>query len=173
MKQKEATFEQEKIAYEQKIEQLYNTIGQLTVDVNWLKKNLNKFLNQDGRKELVTRDDSALSISRQCRLLEMNRSSMYYQRQDATAREIELKHLMDRIHTDHPSWGTRRISVHLIKQGYFVGRKLVRRDMQEMRIYAILLLIDQIKYGLLILPISPWAEALCILLLSLIGLLVT
>ncbi len=38
MKQKEATFEQEKIAYEQKIEQLYNTIGQLTVDVNWLKK---------------------------------------------------------------------------------------------------------------------------------------
>ncbi len=74
---------------------------------------------------------------------------MYYQRQDATAREIELKHLIDRIHTDHPSWGTRRISAHLIKQGYFVGRKLVRRDMQEMRIYAILLLIDQIKYGLL------------------------
>lgn len=35
---KEASFDQEKIAYEQKIEQLYNTIGQLTVDVNWLKK---------------------------------------------------------------------------------------------------------------------------------------
>lgn len=35
---KEATFEQEKIAYEQKSEQLYHTIGQLTVDVNWLKK---------------------------------------------------------------------------------------------------------------------------------------
>lgn len=35
---KEVAFEEEKIAYENKIDQLYNTIGQLTVDVNWLKK---------------------------------------------------------------------------------------------------------------------------------------
>lgn len=35
---KEASFEQERIDYEKKINQLYNTIGQLTVDVNWLKK---------------------------------------------------------------------------------------------------------------------------------------
>ena len=35
---KEDSYEQEKVAYEDKIEQLYNTIGQLTVDVIWLKK---------------------------------------------------------------------------------------------------------------------------------------
>lgn len=35
---KEASYEQEKAAYEEKIERLYNTIGQLTVDVTWLKK---------------------------------------------------------------------------------------------------------------------------------------
>lgn len=47
---KEVAFEEEKIAYENKIVQLYNTIGQLTVDVNWIKKikwvTLKKSLNQ-------------------------------------------------------------------------------------------------------------------------------
>ena len=35
---KEVAFDQERADYEKKIDQLYNTIGQLTVDVNWLKK---------------------------------------------------------------------------------------------------------------------------------------
>lgn len=90
-----------------------------------------------GKKELVTKDDPKLSISRQCKLLELNRSSIYYQEQAPTVCEIKIKHLIVRIHMDHPAWGTRRISAHLIEQGYFVGRKLVRRYMQEMRIYAI------------------------------------
>ncbi|MEG1828015.1 transposase [Niameybacter sp.] len=47
---KEVAFEEEKIAYENKIDQLYNTIGQLTVDVNWLKKNLSKLLDLAGKK---------------------------------------------------------------------------------------------------------------------------
>ena len=68
-----------------------------------------------GRKELVTKGDSDLSISRQCKLLDINRSIVYYKEQDTTAREMELKHLIDRIHTEHPSWGTRRISAHLMK----------------------------------------------------------
>jgi transposase-like protein len=54
---KEASFEQERIDYERKIDQLYNTIGQLTVDVNWLKKNLTKLLDMAGKKELVTKED--------------------------------------------------------------------------------------------------------------------
>lgn len=74
---KDITFQEEKIAYENKVESLYKTIGQLTVHVDWLKKNLNKLLDVAGKKELVTRTNSNLSISTQCKLLDLNRTSVY------------------------------------------------------------------------------------------------
>lgn len=134
---KDITFQEEKIAYENKVESLYKTIGQLTVHVDWLKKNLNKLLDVAGKKELVTRTNSNLSISTQCKLLDLNRTSVYYKKQSSNDLEIEIKHIIDHLHTEHPAWGTRRITATLIAKGYRIGRKLVRRYMQEMRIYAI------------------------------------
>lgn len=99
---KEDSYEQEKVAYEEKIEQLYNTIGQLTVDVIWLKK-LNKLLDLAGKKELATKDDSKLSVRRQCKLLNINRSSVYYKERAESNQEVAFKHMMDQIHTDPPS----------------------------------------------------------------------
>lgn len=90
-----------------------------------------------GKKELVTKDDPKLSVSKQCKLLGLNRSSIYYKEKQSTEFEIQVKHAIDEMHTDHPAWGTRRIAATLVAKGYLVGRKLVRRYMQEMRIYAI------------------------------------
>ena len=90
-----------------------------------------------GKKELVTKDDPNLSVSKQCKLLGLNRSSVYYKEKQSTEFEIQVKHAIDEMHTDHPAWGTRRIATTLVTKGYLVGRKLVRRYMQEMRIYAI------------------------------------
>ncbi|MEG1828014.1 IS3 family transposase [Niameybacter sp.] len=50
---------------------------------------------------------------------------------------MQLKHAIDEMHTAHPAWGTRRITETLVTKGYWVGQKLVRRYMQEMRIYVI------------------------------------
>lgn len=101
------------------------------------KKSLNKLLDVAGKKELVTRTDSNLPISTQCKLLDLNRKSVYYKKQSPNDLEIEIKHIIDHPHTEHPAWGTRRITATLIAKGYRIGRKLVRRYMQEMRIYAI------------------------------------
>lgn len=90
-----------------------------------------------GKKELVTKDDSNLSVRRQCKLLNLNRSSVYYKEREESNQEVAFKHMIDQIHTDHLSWGTRRITGRLNELGYAIGRKLVRRFMQEMRIYAI------------------------------------
>lgn len=46
--------------------------------------------------------------------------------------EIEIKNAMDRIHYDEPSYGCRRIRSELRKKGFGIGRKLVKRYMQEM-----------------------------------------
>lgn len=105
--------------------------------MNWLKKNLNKLLDLVGKKELVTKDDPNLSVSKQCKLLGLNHSSVYYKEKQSTEFEIQVKHAIDEIYIDHLAWGTRRIAATLVAKGYLVGRKLVRRYMQEMRIYAI------------------------------------
>lgn len=117
---KEVAFEEEKSAYENKINQLYNTIGQLTVDVNWLKKSLSKLLDLAGKKELVTKDNPKLSLSKQCKLLDLNRSSVYYKEKESTEIEIQTKHAINEMHTAHPAWGTRRIAATLVTKGYRV-----------------------------------------------------
>ncbi|MEG0846122.1 MAG: DDE-type integrase/transposase/recombinase [Niameybacter sp.] len=89
------------------------------------------------KKKKVTKNDPELSVSKQCKLLGLNRSSVYYKEKQSTELEIQIKHAIDEMHTAHPAWGTRRIAATLVTKGYLVDRKLVRRYMQEMRIYAI------------------------------------
>lgn len=66
-----------------------------------------------GKKELVTKDDSKLSVRRQCKLLNLNRSNVYYKEREESNQEVAFKHMIDQIHTDHPSWETRRITERL------------------------------------------------------------
>ena len=82
-----------------------------------------------------------MSIRRQCELLHVNRSSMYYEAKEPTEPQRLLKEeLMGKIdywHTLLPAIGSRKIATQLQKEGYQVGRKLVRSYMREMGIYAI------------------------------------
>ena len=85
--------------------------------------------------------DSDLSVRRQCELLGINRSSLYYQAVPADetrlAAEEELMRRIDDWHTKFPYFGSRKIAVKLCEDGYNVGRKTVQRLMQKMSIYAI------------------------------------
>ena len=85
--------------------------------------------------------DSDLSVRRQCELLGINRSRLYYQAVPADethlAAEEELMRRIDDWHTKFPYFGSRKIAVKLCEESYNVGRKTVRRLMQIMGIYAI------------------------------------
>ncbi|WP_084818789.1 IS3 family transposase [Tepidibacillus sp. HK-1] len=50
--------------------------------------------------------------------------------------EINIKNVIDRIHYKEPSFGVRRIRNELHKLGFKVGRRLVKRYMEEMDIVA-------------------------------------
>ena len=82
-----------------------------------------------------------LSVRRQCELLGMNRSSVYYtpKTPDEEARERKEK-IMERIDwwsTQNPTWGARKIRQLLRTDGYLVSRKTVSKYMGEMGIYPI------------------------------------
>lgn len=69
-----------------------------------------------------------LSIERQCQLLELNRSSYYYSPvQKLDAADYKIMRRIDEIFTEHPYYGTRRMSHVLKSEGLNVGRKMVRR----------------------------------------------
>lgn len=90
------------------------------------------------KKELIEFENSELSIKRQCKLLGLSRSTAYYpiQIKQPTQEEIDIKNAIDQIHFNEPAYGCRRIQQNLVKLGYTIGLKLIRRYMQEMDIIA-------------------------------------
>ena len=71
--------------------------------------------------------EAGLSVSRQCALLGVARSSFYYRPPPEFAEELELLKRVDRIFTSHPVYGSRRLRVALLREGISVGRRRVRK----------------------------------------------
>ena len=71
-------------------------------------------------------------------MLGLNRTSLYYQPTPPPPEEVAIKHAIDRIYTDHPAYGSRRIAVVLARDHQLVvNRKAVQRHMREMGIAGI------------------------------------
>ena len=67
-------------------------------------------------------------------LLDINRTSVYYNGTRISQEELDCKSIIDRLHTDNPAWGARQLSAQLKKRGHQVGRRKTRRYMNEMGI---------------------------------------
>jgi putative transposase len=81
--------------------------------------------------------NAELSVSRQCRLLGIARSSFYYQARPPSAEELDLLNRLDRIFTEHPVFGSRRLQVSLAREGISVGRRRIRRLMRKLGLSAL------------------------------------
>ena len=80
-----------------------------------------------------------MTVKHQCELLDLPRSTAYYQNVpvEVSQEEIAIKNAIDRIHFLEPSYGVRRIRNELRKQGFTrIGRKLIKRYMDEMDIHV-------------------------------------
>ena len=69
--------------------------------------------------------EAGLSVGRQCVLLGVARSSFYYRPRPESAAELELLKRLDRIFTDNPVYGSRRLQVALLREGVSPGRRRV------------------------------------------------
>jgi len=78
-----------------------------------------------------------ITISRQCELLGLSRSSFYYRSTRDSFEDELLKRLIDEQYTSTPFFGVRRMVDRLRKRGFEIGPKRVRRLMREMGIEAI------------------------------------
>ena len=89
------------------------------------------------RRDIIDRGHSELSVVRQCELLDISRSSVYYNPVEASEYELGLMELIDKQYLQTPFYGSRKMTACLRRQGHQVNRKRVQRLMRRMGIEAI------------------------------------
>lgn len=89
------------------------------------------------KRQLVEPNHPTISLSRQCELLGLARSSWYYKPVAVDPYELHLMQLIDAQYTQTPFYGIRRMTAWLRTQGETVNHKRVARLMRQMGIEAI------------------------------------
>ena len=85
---------------------------------------------------MIDRED-ALPVTRQCELLSLNRSTVYYRPKGMSGDDLKLMRRIDEMHLKRPFYGSRRIRDWLWEEGYDINRKRVQRLMRQMGIAAL------------------------------------
>ncbi len=83
---------------------------------------------------MVDKEHKKLTLNRQCELLDINKSSLYYKPKGESEENLELMKVIDKLHTKRPYYGSRRIQKELKRQGTSCNLKRVRRLMYLMGI---------------------------------------
>jgi putative transposase len=94
-------------------------------------------MSRERRREMVDRKHPALSTVRQCALLGISRSGVYYRPRDPSRDDLALMKQIDQQYLATPFYGSRRMKVWLGRQGHSINRKRVRRLMRTMGLQAV------------------------------------
>lgn len=94
-------------------------------------------MSRSERKAMVRRDVPGLSLSRQCDILSISRSSFYYTPRGESAENLALMRRIDELFLKYPFYGSRQMVRQLRREGIFVGRHRVRRLMRLMGLEGI------------------------------------
>lgn len=85
---------------------------------------------------MVSRDHK-LSVRRQCGLLSLARSNLYYQPKGESAENLRLMGIIDKQFLQTPWYGSRQMARYMQRQGHKCGRHRVRRLMRLMRLVPV------------------------------------
>jgi putative transposase len=115
--------------------ELFEQIGRLKMELEWVKKKL--LSSCEHKRTLIEPGHPALSVRRQCELLGLSPSSLYYEPAGETLEDLRLMRRIDEQYTACPFYGSRRMTAWLVEQGEEVNRKRVQRLMRVMGLEAI------------------------------------
>ena len=129
-------FKDELKSKDSEIEDLQKQLGKSTMEKEWLAKKLKSSVSHKERKTLI---ENGLEITktRQCKLLDINRTTHYYKPVAISKTNLKIMHTIDEIATDNSEYGYRFIHQQLLEDGYSIGKDRVLKYMQLMGIQAI------------------------------------
>lgn len=117
-------------------EQLAKALGKATVRADFAEGKL-KSLDLSNKKTLINPKHEQLTISEQCEILNISRSSYYYENVPLKEQDIKILHKIDEIYTDTSFYGYRRIHMQLKEYGFNIGVNRVLKYMNILGIQAI------------------------------------
>lgn len=94
-------------------------------------------MSREERKAMIAPDHPGLSLSRQCQLVSISRSSFYYASQGENPENLALMRRIDELFLKYPFYGSRQMARQLRREGIAAGRHRVRRLMRLMGLEAI------------------------------------
>ena len=121
--------------WEEREAELFRKIGQLEMELDWLKKKLPGSPAQ--RRAMIEPAHPQLSVRRQCRLLGLARSTAYHRPRGEPARNLALLRALDELYTQYPFFGVARMTVWLRREGWRVNPKRVRRLLRSLGLQAL------------------------------------
>ena len=116
--------------------ELFQQIGKLQMEPEWLKKSLSCFDARELRK-LVDHDHPTISVSRQCALLGLPRSTLYYRPTPVRESSLKIMARIDALYLEDPCSGSRRMVDYLAREGIPINRDRVQNLLRRMGLRAI------------------------------------
>jgi len=122
-------------AHEQN-EMLTKIVGKMTVEKEWLEKKL-KSLDLSDKKKMIEPKLKTLSLTKQCMLLGVNRSSLYYQVRENQKQKSIKKRIVE-IFEEIPIYGAAKVHQQLLEDGFDVSLNTVASYRQQLGFKAVL-----------------------------------
>ncbi|WP_156785543.1 IS3 family transposase [Sulfitobacter sp. EE-36] len=121
---------------EEQVKDLHAKIGELAVANDFLARKL-KTLDRQVRRGMIEPANANLSISKQCKLLSISRSSFYYEPKGESEMNLDLMRVIDKPFLETPFYGVRQMTWHLRNDDHLVNEKRIRRLMRLMGLMPI------------------------------------
>lgn len=94
-------------------------------------------MSVEEKRKIIEPRHREISIRRQCELLNLTRSNIYYEPVEVSEETLRIMGRIDEIFTESPFYGSRRIREGLEREGFIIGRERVQTLMQQMGLRAI------------------------------------
>ncbi len=115
---------------------LAKALGRTTVERDWAVGKL-KSLDLSNKKDLVDSKLTTLSVTRQTKLLGINRTTLYYRPKPMSDYNLKILNHIDEIYVDNPDYGYRMIYQQLLENGFNIGDDRVLKYMRILGIQAL------------------------------------
>ncbi|MDO6588314.1 integrase core domain-containing protein [Salipiger sp. 1_MG-2023] len=106
---------------EAEVKERHAKIGKLVVDNDFFFT-MAEAMSPSERKAMINRDRTDPSLTRQCKLLKISRSSLYYAPIGMNAETLELMNEIDRVFTKYPFFESHQIVAYLPRNGFQAKR---------------------------------------------------
>jgi len=129
-------YKDENIKLQSKIDDYAKIVGKMTIEKEWLEGKLQN-LDLSDKKELIESKLTYISVSTQCKLLNLNPSSLYY-KPVVSKYKVSLKEQINKIYEETPIYGAIKVYKQLLEDGYKVSLNTVYKYRQDMGLKPIL-----------------------------------